>query len=271
MNSVGNEVLAVSYDSGAPYEPEFRIVEIFESLQGEGYNTGMPAVFIRLGRCDLACSWCDTDYLRYEPIPLSQILYKLQAYRARSIIITGGEPTIHPKITVLLDALKARDYYLCIETNGLYQVPEQIDYIATSPKACYAPRYAQGGLTRADEVRIVVDVDGLDLGHDPTQIEQLMHAPSHLQEKLRCSSNTREDSLSVKEQQFLDFVQAMAHKIEASHYYLSPLEQGGHMNIHQTIRLIGLLNRHDPSEVTSSKPAIHWQLSVQAHKWAGIE
>ena len=35
--------------------PEFRIVEIFESLQGEGYNTGMPAIFIRLGRCDLAC------------------------------------------------------------------------------------------------------------------------------------------------------------------------------------------------------------------------
>ena len=38
-------------------EPQFRIVEIFESLQGEGYNTGMPAIFIRLGRCDLACGW----------------------------------------------------------------------------------------------------------------------------------------------------------------------------------------------------------------------
>ena len=276
MSTGENEVLDLPHDLAAPYDPEFRIVEIFESLQGEGYNTGMPAIFIRLGRCDLACSWCDTDYLRYEPIPLSQILHKLQAYRARSIIITGGEPTIHPRVSELLDALKARGYYLCIETNGLHQVPEQIDYIATSPKACYAPRYAQGGLTQADEVRIVVDVDGLDLGSELAQTEHSLHAPSHLQAKLRHSANTSEDCLSVKEQQFLDFAQAMAQKIEAQHYYLSPLEQGGHMNIHQTIRLIGLLNRYDPTDVVSSdvvsnRPPVHWQLSVQTHKWAGIE
>ena len=39
-----------------PENPEFRIVEIFESLQGEGYNTGMSAVFVRLGKCNLACA-----------------------------------------------------------------------------------------------------------------------------------------------------------------------------------------------------------------------
>ena len=40
----------------------YRIVEIFESLQGEGYNTGMPAIFLRFGKCNLSCKWCDTEY-----------------------------------------------------------------------------------------------------------------------------------------------------------------------------------------------------------------
>ena len=63
-----------------PDNPEFRIVEIFESLQGEGYNTGMSAVFIRLGKCNLACAWCDTDYLKFGMMRLSDILGRLQTY-----------------------------------------------------------------------------------------------------------------------------------------------------------------------------------------------
>lgn len=78
-----------------PNNPQYRIVEIFESLQGEGWNTGMPAVFIRLGKCNLACSWCDTDYLKFGMMSLSDILGRLKTYTARNIIITGGEPTIN--------------------------------------------------------------------------------------------------------------------------------------------------------------------------------
>ena len=229
-------------------EPQFRIVEIFESLQGEGYNTGMPAIFIRLGRCDLACAWCDTDYMSFTQMPLSQVLEKLQGYSAKNIIITGGEPVVHPRLEVLLDALKERGYYLCIETNGLHQVPEQIDYIATSPKACYAERYLEGGLTRADEVRIVVDVDGVS---------------SDVGGELRATACSVD--ITDGERQFLHFAEAMAEKIKAQQYYLSPLEIAGEMNIHQTIRLIGLLNA---AEVEGNP---HWQLSVQTHKWAGIE
>lgn len=234
--------------TGVTEEPQFRIVEIFESLQGEGYNTGMPAIFIRLGRCDLACSWCDTDYMSFTQMPSSQVLEKFQGYSAKNIIITGGEPVVHPHLGSLLDALKERGYTLCIETNGLHQVPEQIDYIATSPKACYAERYVGGGLTEADEVRIVVDVDDVS---------------SDVGAELR--SSERFEGVTEKERHFLHFAQAMAEKIKAQHYYLSPLEEEGEMNIHQTIRLIGLLN------ATDQVNKVHWQLSVQTHKWAGIE
>ena len=204
-----------------PENPHYRIVEIFESLQGEGYNTGIPAVFVRLGKCNLACSWCDTDYLTFSMMSLSEILGRLKSYTARNIIITGGEPTIQPHLTQLLDALKAEGYYLCIETNGLNPVPAQIDYTATSPKACYADKYRTGCLTEADEVRIVADGD------------------------------------------VQAFAREMAAAIRARHYYLSPCEVDGQMNIYDTIRQIGELN--------AQRSGVHWQLSVQTHKWAGID
>ncbi|MFC3873161.1 7-carboxy-7-deazaguanine synthase QueE [Neisseria musculi] len=205
-----------------PENPAYRIVEIFESLQGEGSNTGMPAVFIRLGKCNLACAWCDTDYLTFKTVSLQDILGRLKHYSARNVIITGGEPTIQPHLGILLDALKSAGYRLFIETNGLNPVPPQIDYTAASPKACYAAKYEQQCIEKADEVRIVADGD------------------------------------------VLAFCTAMEQKIRAKHYYLSPCEQNGRMNIYDTIRQIGLLNNRPDAPV-------HWQLSVQAHKWAGIE
>ncbi|OSI18553.1 7-carboxy-7-deazaguanine synthase [Neisseria dentiae] len=205
-----------------PENPAYRIVEIFESLQGEGYNTGMSAVFIRLGKCNLACAWCDTDYLTFTMMSLADILGRLKSYTARNIIITGGEPTIQPHLAVLLDALKSAGYRLYLETNGLNPAPPQIDYVAASPKACYAAKYEQQCIETADEVRIVADGD------------------------------------------VLAFCAAMEQKIRAEHYYLSPCERKGEMNIYETIRQIGLLNSRPDA-------AVHWQLSVQTHKWAGIE
>ncbi|WP_274584633.1 7-carboxy-7-deazaguanine synthase QueE [Neisseria leonii] len=205
-----------------PENPAYRIVEIFESLQGEGYNTGMPAVFIRLGKCNLACPWCDTDYRTFGMMALHDILGRLNAYTARNIIITGGEPTIQPHLPVLLDALKHAGYFLCMETNGLNPAPPQIDFVSASPKARYAEKYGKQCIQTASEVRIVADGDVLAFAR---QIEQ---------------------------------------QIRAAHYYLSPCEQNGEMNIYDTIRQIGILNSR------ANRP-VHWQLSVQTHKWAGIE
>ncbi|MFD1244046.1 7-carboxy-7-deazaguanine synthase QueE [Paralysiella testudinis] len=202
-------------------EPQYRIVEIFQSMQGEGYNSGMAAVFIRFGKCNLACSWCDTDYLRFNTMSLSAVVQQVQNHTAANIIITGGEPTIQPQLETLLDALKACGYYLCIETNGLMPVPAQIDYIAASPKACYAAKYAAQCIEHADEVRIVADGD------------------------------------------VTAFARSMAARIRARHYYLSPLDTEGSMNIGHTLQQLGALNQQPAPE--------HWQLSVQAHKWAGIE
>lgn len=143
-------------------QPEFgktayRIVEIFETLQGEGYNTGMLSIFIRFGKCNLACPWCDTNYNQFETQTLDEILATVKSFTAKNIIITGGEPTIQPNIERLLTCLKNEGYFLAIETNGLKSVPEQIDYIATSPKRLYQKNYLKHHIPFANEVRIVVD------------------------------------------------------------------------------------------------------------------
>lgn len=151
----------------------YRIVEIFETLQGEGFNTGMPSIFIRFGKCNLACPWCDTNYNQFEMMSLTAILAKVAQFSARNIIITGGEPTIQPHIGSLLDALKQKGYFLAIETNGLKPVPPQIDYIATSPKRLYQKNYQKHHISTANEVRIVVDGDVLDFCE---QIEKSIQA-----------------------------------------------------------------------------------------------
>lgn len=180
----------------------FPVVEIFQSLQGEGYNTGMPAIFIRFGGCNLRCSWCDTQFDDYQRLSLTAILTQVLTYQATNIIITGGEPTLQKHLAQLVDRLKQWGYFIAIETNGLRVVYSAIDYIAVSPKYCYWQRYQTSPLTMADEVRIVVE--------DAPEIYQ--------------------------------FCLAMEQRIKAKRYYLSPCEQNGNLMLLPTLQLLGKLN-----------------------------
>ncbi|OTQ28402.1 radical SAM protein [Gilliamella apicola] len=183
---------------------EFRIVEIFESLQGEGYNTGMPAIFIRFAGCNLNCVWCDTNFRQYTRFTLEQLLTKVKQYTSKNIIITGGEPTMVKALPELLLPLKQAGYYIAIESNGLGKVDPLIDYIALSPKFCYQARYQKIVQPTASEVRIVAE----------------NHAD------------------------FLPFCQYIEQNIQAKRYYLSPCEKKGEFNMFETIELLGKINQN---------------------------
>ncbi|AHN26425.1 7-carboxy-7-deazaguanine synthase QueE [Gilliamella apicola] len=183
---------------------EFRIVEIFESLQGEGYNTGMPAIFIRFAGCNLNCVWCDTNFRQYTRFTLEQLLTKVKQYTSKNIIITGGEPTMVKALPELLLPLKQAGYYIAIESNGLGKVDPLIDYIALSPKFCYQARYQKIAQPTASEVRIVAE----------------NHAD------------------------FLPFCQYIEQNIQAKRYYLSPCEKNGEFNMFETIELLGKINQN---------------------------
>ena len=107
--------------------------EIFYSLQGEGGRTGKPSIFIRLSKCNLRCSFCDTEFDTGEEMTLEEILNEINQYGCKWIIWTGGEPTLQLTEEVVT-FFKDNQFLQAIETNGTRKVPEGIDYITCSPK-----------------------------------------------------------------------------------------------------------------------------------------
>lgn len=132
----------------------YNLVEIFESLQGEGRNMGRPCVFVRFAGCNLKCPWCDTDVTKRFEVSLDELLAELGQYKAKSVILTGGEPTIQAGMPELVAALKKAGYWIGVETNGTNDADwfGFVDYVACSPK-----RGASLSLVEADEVRVVAE------------------------------------------------------------------------------------------------------------------
>jgi 7-carboxy-7-deazaguanine synthase len=102
------------------------IVEIFQSLEGEGTKAGFVTTFIRLFGCDLKCSWCDTKY-SYEPaqpreyLKIIEIIARIKEYQNCHICLTGGEPLLHGENSIeLIQALARLEAVvdLHVETNG---------------------------------------------------------------------------------------------------------------------------------------------------------
>jgi organic radical activating enzyme len=116
------------------------VQEVFYTLQGEGPFSGQPAVFVRLGGCNLRCYWCDTDFESSDWMPtLAELFMKIDQVRpehCKLIVITGGEPfrqNINPLVCTLIDC----GFKVQIETNGTLWVdlPESPDlFIVCSPK-----------------------------------------------------------------------------------------------------------------------------------------
>lgn len=136
-----------------------KINEIFYSLQGEGYHTGTPAVFVRFSGCNLKCPFCDTLHETGKLMSDAEILEAINEYPSQMVVLTGGEPSLWIDCA-FIDLLHQEGKYICIETNGTHLLPEGIDWITCSPK--------QGGnvvLDHMDELKLVY------LGQDLTPFE----------------------------------------------------------------------------------------------------
>lgn len=107
---------------------ELRVSEIFYSLQGESRTVGFPTVFIRLTGCPLRCGYCDTSYAFSggERLTLSEILKQVEAYEARYVTVTGGEPLAQRDCWLLLKMLCDAGYSTSVETSGAVDI-RQVD------------------------------------------------------------------------------------------------------------------------------------------------
>lgn len=171
----------------------YAVKEIFYTLQGEGANTGTPAVFCRFAGCNLwsgreedraaaQCKFCDTDFVGTDGANGGKFAdaARLAAAvastwqgepRERLVVCTGGEPLLQLD-TPLIDALHAQGFRIAVETNGTVAAPAGLDWICVSPKAGTDLLQAAG-----DELKLIYP----QAGADPAAFQDLAFTHRFLQ------------------------------------------------------------------------------------------
>jgi len=221
---------------------QYKINELFETIQGEGSFTGQPSIFIRLQGCPVACSWCDTKHTweielsdkvtkkimlaklqetsQWAAMTVAQILalVKEKGFQAKHIVITGGEPCM-VDLTPLCEAFEELDYTTQVETSGTFEVHASDKcWITVSPKINMRGGYPilNSAMLRANEIK------------HPVATEQ------HVNDLKALLSE---------------------HNIESTPIYLQPISQKARAT----------------ELAIETCIANNWRLSVQVHKYLGIE
>ena len=135
-----------------------KVNEMFYSIQGEGYHTGTPALFIRLSGCNLKCPFCDTDHKGYDEMDEDEIAQFASKFEASLCVITGGEPALQLTET-LVDYLHSVGCYVAVETNGTLPLPKNVDWVTVSPKQSYVGAKGKVVLDHVDELKVVFDAE----------------------------------------------------------------------------------------------------------------
>ncbi len=170
----------------------YRINEIFYSLQGEGFHTGTPAVFVRFSGCNLRCTFCDTQHQAGEMLSLQEIVNEVNKYPiAPLLILTGGEPSLFIDEALVAELKQKTGKKIAIETNGTRPLPSNLDWVTFSPKTAF-----DGGdlepcvLMHCDELKVVylsqdlAQYDGIEAKYrflQPCFVEDLEQRKANMQ------------------------------------------------------------------------------------------
>lgn len=148
----------------------YKINEIFYSLQGEGFHSGTPAVFVRFSGCNLRCAFCDTQHQAGEMLSLQEIVDEVNKYPdAPLLVLTGGEPSLFIDEAFVAELKQKTHKTIAIETNGTRPLPNNLDWVTLSPKSAF-----EGGdlepcvLKQCDELKVVY------LGQDLAQYKEIV-------------------------------------------------------------------------------------------------
>lgn len=133
------------------------IMEDFYTVQGEGYNSGKAAYFVRIGGCDVGCHWCDVkeswDASIHPLVNAESIIEKIKATPAKDVVITGGEPTLY-NLDHLCSLLHKNHFQTYIETSGAHPFSGRWNWICLSPKKTMPPK--EEVYTLAHELKVIV-------------------------------------------------------------------------------------------------------------------
>lgn len=133
------------------------VVETFHSVQGEGTWTGVNAFFIRLGGCDVGCTWCDSKVTwnsKRHPIrSIAELTEEAASVTPAIVVVTGGEPLMHD-LNPLTSLLKQAGLRSHLETSGAYPFSGNFDWVTFSPKKFKPPH--ESVYAHVQELKVVV-------------------------------------------------------------------------------------------------------------------
>ena len=143
----------MNYDLNITYP----LMEDFYTIQGEGFNTGKAAYFLRLGGCDVGCVWCDVKESwpakNHPKVSISEMISRVEKAKAEMVVITGGEPCMYDLLP-LTHSLHAKFMSCWLETSGAHPITGEWEWICVSPKKFKAP--LAESLQVADELKVIV-------------------------------------------------------------------------------------------------------------------
>jgi len=191
------------------------LVEEFYTIQGEGYHTGKAAYFIRIGGCDVGCSWCDTKF-SWNPslhpvVPAEQIVDHVIAEPAAAVVVTGGEPLM-VNMDYLAGLLKEKGIETFLETSGAHPLSGIWDWICLSPKKNAPP--LDELFRAAHELKVIISAEE-DL---QWAIENSLRVDSRCKLYLQPEWSSRESTLPL----IIEFVKENPHWMISlqSHKYM---------------------------------------------------
>ncbi|MBU0763660.1 MAG: 7-carboxy-7-deazaguanine synthase QueE [Bacteroidetes bacterium] len=134
------------------------LVEQFYSIQGEGYHTGKPAWFIRVGGCDIGCRWCDTKFSwnkeLHPVVDTDEIIANAIACPAKALVVTGGEPLLYD-LGYLCSEVRKHGVKTYLETSGSCKLSGTWDWICLSPKKNNPP--LKEIYTKTNELKVIIE------------------------------------------------------------------------------------------------------------------
>ena len=212
----------------------FRVNDIFYSLQGEGYNTGRAAMFVRFAGCNLRCPFCDTEFDSFREMTGEEIVEEITRCEVPRtfVVLTGGEPTLQVD-EAFVDLLHQHGYEVAMESNGTRPAPPNLDWLTVSPKVVGgAVVRVNEGARFPDELKIIFD--------ENTNPESFL-VPPYLRTPVPPYPRTPEPPYPL--------------------LYLQPCDTGdAERNAHIINRCVDYIKAHP-----------QWRLSLQTHKLVGFK
>ncbi|MCK9163851.1 MAG: 7-carboxy-7-deazaguanine synthase QueE [Bacteroidales bacterium] len=149
--------MSLTQDQGIEKGDLLPIMEEFYSLQGEGYNTGKAAYFIRVGGCDVGCDFCDVkeawDAALLAPTRIEDVVERASQFPAKSVIITGGEPLLY-NLDPICKRLHENNLKTFLETSGSSPMSGSWDWVCLSAKRNIPP--LETNLKYASELKMII-------------------------------------------------------------------------------------------------------------------